>query len=223
MFIVEGNIGAGKSTFLSMIKETRPELSVCLEPINTWQKNVSGGSLLQQFYQDPKRWAYSFETYAMTCRVVEHLKEQVSGTLKIMERSIYSGHYCFAKNGYLNGFMSEMEWTLYNRWFDFLIPGKCAKPLGFIYLKTEPHIAYERIARRARGDEKGISFEYIQQIGKCHDDFLVAKKDIHPELSSVPVLILDCNEEFQRNHKEFARHLEKIEEFMHTAVLSTRL
>src|SRR3989337_1493014 len=99
MYILEGNIGAGKSTFLRLIKEHMPEIDVSFEPVHNWQKKVYGQSLLANFYQYPKRWAYTLETFAMICRVIEHLKDQSRCyQKKIIERSIYSGHYCFTLN-----------------------------------------------------------------------------------------------------------------------------
>ena len=119
MYILEGNIGAGKSTFLKMLANALPSISISLEPINNWQKQVYGQSLLTNFYQSPQRWAYTLETFAMMSRVQEHIQEQKNNGCIIFERSVYSGHYCFAQNSYENGFMTELEWELYNHWFHF--------------------------------------------------------------------------------------------------------
>ncbi len=135
MYILEGNIGAGKSTFLKLIKKHMPDVSIGLEPLHNWQSHISGQSLLSNFMENPYRWAYSMETFAMICRVREHLKDQQHhNSHLIIERSIYSGHYCFALNGYRAGFMSELEWKMYNEFFSFLIPTRCLVPRGFIYL-----------------------------------------------------------------------------------------
>lgn len=215
MFIVEGNIGAGKSTFLSLAQQHLHDVSIALEPLQNWQQEIAGNSLLQQFYQQPERWAYTLETYAMACRVLDHLKEQQERpTKKLMERSIYSGHYCFAKNGYKEGYMSEMEWSLYSTWFNFLIPGTCSKPLGFIYLKTDPRIAYKRISKRSRKGESSISLEYLIQLDHAHDAFLIEKKEVHQELLDVPVLVLDCNKEFESSPEQLRELLTQTNLFM---------
>lgn len=215
MFIVEGNIGAGKSTFLSLAQQYMQDVSIALEPLQNWQQEVAGSSLLQQFYQEPERWAYTLETYAMACRVLDHLREQQERpTKKLMERSIYSGHYCFAKNGYKEGYMSEMEWSLYSTWFNFLIPGTCSKPLGFIYLKTDPTTAFGRISKRSRKGESSISLEYLTQLDQAHDAFLIQKKEVHQELLDVPVLILDCNKEFEEDKAHLQALLNQTNEFM---------
>ena len=214
MYILEGNIGAGKSTFLKMVAKHLSYVSVALEPIHNWQNKIYGQSLLANFYQDPKRWAYTLEILAMVCRVREHMEEQEKSAIKITERSIYSGHYCFAQNGYESGFMTDVEWQAYNQWFQFLIPGKCQPPKGFIYLYVDPETAYTRIKKRNRLAEKQISLGYLKQIHAKHEQFLVQQKNIMPGLKDVPLLILDCNREFEDDSVQFARHLQKVESFI---------
>ena len=215
MYIVEGNIGTGKSTFLKLIQNHFPAMSVVFEPLHNWQSQVYGQSILSKFYDDPQRWAYTMETLAMACRVQEHLKEQKNNyPFRLMERSIYSGHYVFATNDFQNGFLNELEWNIYLQWFDFLVAKQCKPPQGFIYLKASPEVAFKRIQKRARSAEKGITLEYIQQIHDCHEAFLVDKKNVLPLLSSIPVLVLDCEEEFEENDAQFKKHAKAVEEFM---------
>lgn len=215
MYIVEGTIGAGKSTFLKLVEQSLPEISVVYEPVNSWQSEEHGNSLLTQFYQKPSRWAYSMETFAMACRVQEHVKEQLNpNKLRLMERSIYSGHYCFTYNGYKQGFFTELEWQIYLAWFNFLIPGKCSAPAGFIYLKVDPEIAYSRIQKRGRSGEEGITLDYLKQMEERHEEFLIAKNNVLFELLPVPVLVLDCNNEFEADSTQFAHHVDKLKLFM---------
>ena len=84
MFILEGNIGAGKSTLLQLIKEQLPHISVALEPVDDWQKQIYGQSLLTNFYQNGKRWAYTFETFTMMNRAKEHIAIQEYNTVQLV-------------------------------------------------------------------------------------------------------------------------------------------
>lgn len=223
MYIVEGNIGAGKSTFLSLVKKHISAIDVVPEPLHTWQSEEHGLSLLHNFYQDPKRWGFSMETFTMAARVIEHLKEpmaleqpgqEVFIKPRLMERSIFSGHYCFAKNSYESGFLNQLEWNVYTSWFNLLIPSKCALPSGFIYLRVSPEIAYNRLKKRSRSGEEQIPLEYLQQLHKAHDAFLLEKKDILPALAHVPVLVLDCDQEFESNPLLLQQHLSSLNAFM---------
>lgn len=215
MYIVEGNIGAGKSTFLKLIEQQLPHISVALEPLHNWQSTIYSQSLLTNFYQEPKRWAYTLETLTMMCRVREHLALQAeSNRNKIVERSIYSGHYCFAQNSFENGYLTTLEWNMYNQWFNLLIPDKCKAPLGFIYLRVDPEIAYERIKKRNRLAEKTMTLSYLKQIHARHEAFLLQDKKTLPLVSITPVLVLECNEEFETNPTMIAQHFQRVATFM---------
>lgn len=216
MYILEGNIGAGKSTLLNMIKDASTDIDVVFEPVNAWHKQDVGQSLLAQFYNDIPRWAFTLETYAMICRIKEHLHEQKNhNPYRLFERSIYSGHYCFAHNSYSTGGMTSMEWDIYQNWFTFLMRNKCRLPFGFIYLKTKPTICFERIKKRARPGEDGITLEYLEHISKRHDDLLLNKIGLMPELSMIPVLVLDGNIPFLKSSQLFNEYCDQIDEFMH--------
>jgi deoxycitidine kinase len=215
MYIIEGNIGAGKSTFLRLLSQHLPYIQPMHEPLNNWQSQVYGQSLLANFYQDPVRWAYTLETLALICRVNDYLGKQINNTYVVAERSIYSGHYCFAHNSYANGYMTDVEWCAYNAWFSLLIEGKCPPPTGFIYLRITPANAYERIKKRNRHAEKKITLLYLKQIHDRHEEFLTHKRNILSELISVPVLELDCNEEFETNPTKLGEHIQAVEQFIH--------
>lgn len=213
MYIIEGNIGAGKSTFLSLLAQEIKTIKAVFEPRHYWQGSDDAQSLLAHFYADTHRWAYTMETYALMCRVKEHIKEQESFHPAIVcERSIYSGYYCFAKNGYQSGFLSEHEWHVYNTWFSFLT-ARCQLPQGFIYLRTDPQLSHMRIKKRSRTTESGVSLEYVQQIHDCYEQFLV-HKDVLTMLRSIPVLVLDANQEFEENPAVLKNYIAQVTTFI---------
>ncbi len=215
MYLVEGNVGAGKSTLLSILAQRLPSTQIVFESVNSWNKAQNGTSLLAQFYQDSRRWSYTMETYTMFTRVQEHLREQADhNPFKIIERSLYSGHYCFARNGYLQGFLDEAEWVLYNKWFNFLVEQRCKTPHGFIYLQTSPTVCYERAQKRSRSGEGDIPLGYFEQIHEQHEEFLIKKRGILPALKDVPVLVLDVTDEFETNQELAQEYVEKIHDFM---------
>lgn len=214
MYIVEGNIGAGKSTFLAQLEKHLPTLSVIQEPVENWSKNCSGASLLENFYQDQKRWTYTLETLTMIYRSQEHIRVQnLTLQRKIMERSIYSGHYCFALNGRDHGNFNDIEWNLYNQWVEFLFTQKCTPPRGFIYLQASPEVCYERIQRRNRHGEGGLTIDYLKQIDDKHENFLVKKQGIFNNLEKTPVLVLDANQNFEKDPAIFQNYLNQITSF----------
>jgi deoxyadenosine/deoxycytidine kinase len=215
VFLLEGNLGAGKSTLIKLIADYAPELTTVLEPVASWHNNNQSQSLLTHFYQDQARWAYTMEKATLLTRVKEYVKEQENLlSPKIMERSLYSGYYCFAKNGYLQGTLSEIEWNIYKNWFNFLVTSKCKKPSGFIYLYTNPETCYTRMHKRKRDGEDIVPLEYLTQIHQAHENFL-RHKDVMTELKTVPVLELNGTQDFSNNPEYIADFIQKIRIFIH--------
>jgi len=212
--ILEGNIGAGKSTFLKII-ENNFDVEVVYEPHEQWQ-NVAGENLLDKFYKDTSRWSYSFQTYAFVTRVVqqEQYAQTSSYPVHILERSVYSDRYCFAKNCYEMGVMSALEWKLYQEWFEWLVYNYTQKPHGFIYLKTDPEVCYQRLLKRNRSEESTVDLEYLKMLHEKHENWLIKKKNVASYLKNVPVLELECNKDFQHDVVQQQKHLDTIERFL---------
>ncbi len=214
-FFIEGNIGAGKSTFLSSVGRFLNVQSV-FEPCHAWQDVGGTGNILQAFYQDGKRWAYTFQSYAFITRVLEQEKnsQQHPGALQLLERSVYSDRYCFAKNAHDTGLMTPLEWGLYREWFEWLVQSRLTRPAGFIYLKTDPTVCLERLSLRARVEEQQIPLEYLPLLHARHEEWLIHKKEVAPYLHDVPILVLDGNDDFEHNEYVQRAHARRIAEFM---------
>lgn len=93
---VEGNISVGKTTFLQRIAnetlELRDIVEVVPEPIDKWQ-NIGPDhfNILDAFYAEPERYAYTFQNYVFVTRVMQE-RESSAGVkpLRLMERSVFS-------------------------------------------------------------------------------------------------------------------------------------
>ncbi|CAL1363610.1 unnamed protein product [Linum trigynum] len=74
-FCVEGNISVGKTTFLQKIVsdtiELRDLVEVVPEPIDKWQDiGPDHFNILDAFYAQPNRYAYTFQNYVFVTRVM---------------------------------------------------------------------------------------------------------------------------------------------------------
>jgi deoxyadenosine/deoxycytidine kinase len=208
VLIVEGNIGAGKSTFLRLM-EQHLMIDPVFEPHTRWQHVGDGENLLEKFYTDIRRWAYTFQTYAFVTRILEQerqLKQCTTG-IQVLERSVYSDRYCFAKNCYEMGVMQPLEWQLYCDWFSWLVDGYSIKPTGFIYLHTDPAVCYNRLRTRNRHEEAKVPLDYLVRLHRKHEDWLVDRKGVADYLQHVPVLVLSCNNDFEHDQSELNKHL----------------
>lgn len=86
----EGNIGAGKSTFVkTFIENLGDGLSKKLieEPLDKWM-DLAGENLLAQMYQDPAK-TFLFQTYVLVTMLEKGVSDP-EGALLISERSIDS-------------------------------------------------------------------------------------------------------------------------------------
>lgn len=207
---LEGNIGSGKSTLLRFLRARG--IRVVDEPLQRWQGRDSPGSssnLLSLFYNDPKRWAFTFQSAAFFTRAqsaIDSYTDNDSG-LWVLERSLHSDKYCFATNCFKTGLFTQAEWDLYLDIHQFTMQQFPALNLdGFVYLRTQPSTAMRRILARAREEESAIPLEYLQQLHTRHEEWLmydspytnagVASSGIVSRATSsdgIPVLVLDCD------------------------------
>lgn len=211
--IVEGNIGAGKSTFLRLLHEILAT-QVVYEPNAKWQ-NIDGENLLDYFYKDSMRWAYTFQSYAFVTRIMaqEDAYMKDPKPFQILERSVYSDRYCFAKNAYELGVMSTLEWKLYQDWWAWFVTNYTKKPLGFVYLQTPPEICFERIKKRSRSEESAVPLSYVEKLHEKHESWLVRKEEVLPFLQDTPVLVLDCSKEFETDEALARQYAHQVADF----------
>ena len=212
--IVEGNIGAGKSTFLNIIQRYL-QTQVVFEPHEKWQKVGGQYNLLEKFYTDTPRWGYTFQSYAFITRVLaqkEHAKVNPFSA-QVLERSVYSDRYCFAKNCYEMGDMSALEWKLYQEWFSWLVDNYATKPAGFIYLRTDPIVCFKRLQKRNRKEESSVPLSYLEKLHNKHEQWLMKKYAVASHLHDIPVLVLECNNDFEDSAYEREKHMQRISSF----------
>lgn len=171
---LDGNIGAGKTTLLDAIRKAFPDVEVVQEPVGEWMrlKNAEGKSLLELFYEDKRRWAYTFQNCAILTRL-RTIKEALATTKKrviITERSVLTDRFVFAEMLRDGGDIDPMEWELYMTWFNTFTRDL---PMGgVIYLTTGVGTSAERIVRRGRHGEEHIPLDYLSALDGQHQKWL---------------------------------------------------
>ena len=215
----EGNVGVGKSTLLEAVRGSCPDYEVVLEPVGEWMrlKNSEGKSLLELFYEDKRRWAYTFQNCAILTRL-KIIREAVASTKKqiiLTERSVLTDRYVFAEMLRESGEIDALEWDLYMNWFNSFaneIP-----VAGIIHLTTSVGTAAERIVRRGRHGEEHIPRNYLSALDHQHMKWLESVDKPVLRLSTEPGIPVSENIARIREFVEFvaASDNQKMEAAMH--------
>jgi len=206
---VEGNIGTGKTTFLSFLKKQIPKYNILYEPVDEWVniKDANGKNLLEHFYEDQNKWSFPFQMNTFISRVKKI--QDSNSDINIVERSVYTDRNCFATNCFNSGKMTSIEYDIYCRWHDWLCAKFPVKPNGFIYLKTAPEISHQRIKKRDRRGEDTIPLEYLQTLHKLHEKWMDDEK-----CNNIPVLVLDITKDIYKNETEQKEILAQVQSFI---------
>jgi deoxyadenosine/deoxycytidine kinase len=172
--IVEGNIGAGKTTYLKLLKEfTDEELDVNIEPLAMWKEL----GLLEAFYNDQKRWAYTFQSTAFVTRFAVAAQPRVNPKgVRVLERSVFADNKCFAATQYEVGNMNDMEWHAYSMWYEVMTQ-KFPDILAFdkiIYLRATPETCLRRIKTRDRDAESDMDVNYLRALHAKYEAWLMS-------------------------------------------------
>lgn len=171
---IEGNIGSGKSTFMAKLKnafQDREDICFLDEPVDAWNDfKDKDGSILEHYYKDQKSWGFSFQMLAYISRLSILRKALACPTFKfiITERSLFTDKYVFCQMLYESGIIHPIQYQIYRAWFDeFLTKNE----YQFIYLRTTPKVALERVNRRNRKGET-IPLAYLEECHRYHDVWL---------------------------------------------------
>ncbi|ELT96475.1 hypothetical protein CAPTEDRAFT_169438 [Capitella teleta] len=189
---VEGNIGCGKSTLLKYF-ESCPTVECLKEPVDQW-RDIQGHNALQLLYEDPKRWAFSFDNYSMLTRLEMH-RHKHAVPVKMLERSLFSTRYVFVENSHKSGMLTDLEFAVLSEWFDFITTTQKVGVDLFVYLKAPPDVCHRRIMARNRKEESGVPLDFIEKLHDLHEDWLINQKKYKVP---GPVLVLDASHELPK-------------------------
>lgn len=209
VIIVEGIIGAGKTTF-SEILSKKLECMWLQEP-----DEKKGNPYLAKFYNDPQRWALTMQLHLLNTRFRMHKHAQwnalQSGSNVVIDRS-YFGDTAFARLQLKNGTLSEEEFETYamsyhNMTSSVLLPQIC------IYLQTDPKVSQERINKRmtiqlGRTCENAIDLKYLQDLEVEETDMINTL-----EKQGVKIIRMDWNEE--KNKEDIENSIEELVKQLH--------
>jgi len=153
---LDGNIGCFKTSILNYFHKYY-KTPVDLEPVENWSEYLKN-----MYNTDKSTYNFQIRVWLDRCWIQEK-----SNTILLMERSPYFIKNVFVEKAYEDKTISEEEYknilTLHKT------TDKLWKPQGYIYLRSNPEICFNRIIKRGREAEKNIKIEYLKRIHELHD------------------------------------------------------
>lgn len=177
---IDGNIGSGKSTFIENLKNFyshKPNcknlfISFLPEPVDQWNTitDLEGKTILQCYYSNPDKYAFAFQMMAYISRL-SSLKSELKKEIDFIftERCIFTDYNVFCKMLYDDKKINEIEYKIYCKWFNEFIED--FPNVEYVYIKTNPEIALNRVKSRNRKGED-IPLEYLERCHSYHEKWL---------------------------------------------------
>ena len=191
--IVEGNIGSGKSTFLKEMEHIIENVTIVQEPVDDWFliKDENDKSLFENFYQEPSKYSFMLQMNILSSRYTTmksslHLS---NNDICLFERSIFTDKHVFVPTLCDLNQMNKMELEVFTNMYHCM---QTSTPMidGIIYLKCSPEISYERVIKRNRPGESGITLPYLQMLHSKHEEWL------YLTYNEVPIHVIDVSDNY---------------------------
>jgi deoxyadenosine/deoxycytidine kinase len=191
--VIEGNIGAGKTTLASRIAD-QFNARLVLE-------HFADNPFLPKFYDDPDKYSFPLELSFLASRYKQLRDELVPQDLF---KSFTVADYYFMKSlVFASSTLKGEEYNLYRQIF-YIIYGSLPKPDLYVYLHLKTERLLKNIEKRGRNYEKSITVEYLQTIQDSYFTFFRQ----NPENR---YLVIDINEiDFVAEEKDYTRIIETI-------------
>jgi len=174
--VIEGNIGAGKTTLAGKISE-QFNASLILE-------HFGDNPFLPKFYDDPEKYSFPLELSFLASRY-KQLKEEL-GPQDLFKAFTVADYYFMKSLVFAASTLKEDEFNLYRQIF-YIIYGTLPKPDIYVYLHLNPERLLQNIEKRGRNYEKSITKEYLQKIQDSYFSFFKQNPDNK-------YLVIDINE-----------------------------
>ena len=184
--VIEGNIGAGKTTLAKKLAEDFNAKLI--------REQFADNPFLPKFYNDQERYSFPLELSFLADRYNQIKKEVFN--LELFYSMLIADYY-FAKSAiFAENTLKKDELNLFRRIFNIIFDSM-PKPDLYVYLHASTDKLLKNIARRGREYETSITADYLEKIQKGYFSFF-------RQSLPFPVLIIDINNiDFVSKHEEY--------------------
>jgi deoxyguanosine kinase len=191
--VIEGNIGAGKTTLASLIAE-KYNAQLLLE-------QFAENPFLADFYKNQEQYAFVLEMSFLAERYSQLRKELQN--INLFKQFIVSDYYFMKSLIFAGVTLGHEEYNLYRKFFE-IVYDRLPKPDLYVYLHKEPPMLKKNILKRGREYEKDINEDYLKKITDGYFRYFQQQNEF-------PVLLVDTNHvDFLFNQNDFNKLCETI-------------
>lgn len=190
---VEGNIGAGKTSFATMVSQDF-NAKLILE-------RFKDNAFLPKFYEDKSRYAFPLEMSFLADRY-----QQLSDDLAqydLFKDFVVSDYDVFKSLIFAKITLHEDEYSLYQKLFHIMYK-ELVKPDLYVYFYQNTERLLENIKKRGREYEQNIEADYLANINRSYLSFIKSQPGLN-------VKIIDISDlDFVKRREDYLQLLEEI-------------
>ncbi len=165
----------GKTSLAALLAERLDAVAVL--------EKTEDNPFLPDFYKDPQKFRFQTQLFFLLRRF-QHCSEIVQMNLF---REIVISDYLFQKDRlFASVNLEENEFWLYDQIFRIL-EQRVATPDLVIFLQARTEVLMDRIKKRGRKYEKGLSWDYLDTINQAFNEFFF-------HYSDSPLLVVDASD-----------------------------
>ena len=170
----EGPIGVGKTSLVTLLSE-RLEAVRLLEDVSN--------PFLESFYDEVPGAAFQAQLFFLLSRyrlLTEAAQRELFQQLTLADHTFQKDRI-FA---YLT--LNDSELMLYERLWGLLAP-QVPKPDMVVYLQGSTDVLLQRVKKRARPEEEGISYQYLDEVNQAYAHYFYHYRE-------TPLLVINTSE-----------------------------
>ena len=191
--VIEGNIGAGKTTLARMISNDY-NAKLVLE-------QFADNPFLPKFYTDPEKYSFPLEMSFLAERYSQ-LVRQITN-LDLFHQLTVSDYYFMKSLIFAGTTLQDDVYQLYRQFFN-IVYEKLPKPDLYIYLHLSTDKLLKNIKIRGRDYEQGITSSYLEKIQNAYMNFFRQQAEF-------PVAVIDTSQiDFVNNQSDYHQLLHAI-------------